>query len=364
VAPKTEQHDGTGRRSRTASAGDGHGRTAESPGQIPAKGWKDIAKRVWAEMKENHTQLLAAGVAFWAFTSIFPALIAAISIYGLVVEPEEVAARVEDLASALPAEAQTLLTEQLEGLTSTSGSALGIGLIFSILTALWAASAGMSNLMDAINAVYEESDDRKFPKKKGLAVLLTVAAIAFLGLAIAAIAAVPAILEAIGVGGAAKALLSLAVWPFLGVGFVLGLSILYRFAPDRDDAEWRWVTPGAVTAMVVWVAASLAFQFYTANLGSYQKTYGALAAVVIMLLWLMISCLCVLLGAHVNAELEAQTAHDTTVDDERPMGQRGAYKADNLGEIAEGRGGTRDGERDSTSNPDTNQIDLREEHVR
>lgn len=350
---QTDGHD-----DRT-SGHDPHGRSAESPTDIPAKGWKDVAKRVWAEMKENHTQLLASGVAFWAFSSIFPAMIAAISIYGLVVEPEEVAQRVEDLAAGLPADAKTLLTEQLEGLTSTSGSALGIGLIISVATALWAASAGMGNLMEAINAVYEESDDRNFAKKKGVSLLLTVGAIAFLGVAIAAIAAVPAVLEAVGIGGAAKTLLSLAVWPILGAGFVAGLGILYRFAPDRDDAEWRWVTPGALVATVLWVVASLAFQFYTANFGSYDETYGALAAVVILLLWLMISALCVLIGAHINAEMEAQTARDTTVDKERPMGQRGAYKADNLGEIDgddSGRAGTED--------PDNNQIDLREEHVR
>jgi membrane protein len=331
VASKSEQQDRTDGRSDHVTGGDARGRDAESPKQIPAKGWKDVLKRVKAEMKENHTQLLSAGVAFWAFTSIFPALIAAISIYGLVVDPEEVSARVEDLAGALPAEARTLLEEQLQSITSSEGGALGIGLIISIAAALWAASGGMSNLMDAINAVYEESDDRNFFKKKGIALLLTLGAIAFLGLAVAGIAAVPAILEAIGIGGAAKALLSLAVWPILGAGFVAGLSILYRFAPDRDDAEWRWVTPGAVFAMVLWVVASLAFQFYTANLGSYNETYGALAAVVILLLWLMISCLCVLLGAHINAEMEAQTARDTSVEKERPLGKRDAYTADTLG---------------------------------
>lgn len=343
------------------SDADTHGRRAERPSDIPARGWKDIAKRVRAEMKQNHTQLLAAGVAFWAFTSLFPALIAAISIYGIAVSPEQVTSRVEDLSGALPAEARTLLEEQLRGITTSSGSALGIGLAISVGAALWAASGGMSSMVDAINAVYEESDDRNFFKKKGLAILLTLGAIGFLGLAIAGIAAVPAVLEAVGVSGALRTLLSLAVWPLLAAGFVAGLAILYRFAPDRDNAEWRWISPGAVIATVLWLVASLAFQYYTANFGSYQETYGALAAVVILLLWLMISCLCVLLGAHINAEMEAQTARDTTVDRERPMGQRAAYKADTLGEIAED--GERRGRHDDTD-PETNQIDLREEHVR
>lgn len=338
------------------SAGDRRGRDAESPTDIPPKGWMDIAKRVWAEMKENHTQLLAAGVAFWAFSSIFPALIAAITIYGLVVDPEEVSRRVEDLSGALPAEARSLLEDQLASITTASGSALGIGLLISVGSALWAASAAMGNLIEAVNAVYEERDDRNFAKKKGLALLLTVGAIAFLGLAIAGIGVVPAVLDAVGVSGIVRTVLSLAVWPILGLLFVAALGILYRVGPNRDDARWTWLTPGAIAATVLWVVASLVFQFYTANFGSYQETYGALAAVVILLLWLMISALCVLLGAHINAEMEAQTTHDTTVDPERPMGQRGAYKADTLGEA--------EGDREGTKDASESNIDLREEHVR
>ena len=344
AADAQRHHNGSGDR----------GRSATTPTEIPPKGWLDVLKRVRAEMKENNTQLLAAGVAFWAFTSLFPALIAAITVYGLIVEPQEVASKVEDLAGSLPAEARTLLQEQLGKITTSSGSALGFGLILSVLTALWAASGGMGNMISAVNAVYEESDDRNWFKRKALALLLTVGAIGLLGVAVAGIAVWPAVLEALGIGGFLKALLSLAIWPVLGALFVVGLSVLYRLAPARDDPEWKWTTPGAIFATVLWVVASLVFQYYTANFGSYQETYGALAAVVLLLLWLMITCLCVLLGAHINAELEAQTAHDTTVDQPRPMGQRDAYKADTLGEVAE----------DNKSSSDTDQIDLRKEHAR
>jgi membrane protein len=339
--------------SKDQDGSDDRGRSAAKPTEVSPRGWLDVLKRVRAEMKENNTQLLAAGVAFWAFTSLFPALIAAITVYGLVVEPEEVARRVEDLAGSLPAEARSLLEEQLSGITTSSGSALGFGLLVSIFTAIWAASGGMGNMMNAVNAVYEESDDRNWFTKKGIALLLTVGAIAMLGVAVAGIAIWPAILEGLGVGGFLKGLLSLAIWPVLGLLFVVGLSVLYRLSPDRDDAEWKWVTPGAIGATVLWVVASLVFQFYTANFGSYNETYGALAAVVLLLLWLMITCLCVLLGAHINAELEAQTAHDTTVEDDRPMGQRDAYKADTLGEVGEGG-----------KKKDKKQIDLRKEHAR
>jgi membrane protein len=361
VASNSLQDDRTDDSSGRGGDDDPRGRRADSPTEIPGKGWKDVGKRVWAEMKENHTQLLASGVAFWAFTSLFPALIAAITLYGLIVDPEDVAERVDDLAEALPEEARSLIQEQLEGITAASGGALGLSLLISLGAALWAASAAMSNLMEAINAVYDEHDDRKFPKKKGIALLLTLGAIVFLGVAVTAIGAVPAVLQAIGIEGALRAVLSLAVWPILGAAFVGGLAVLYRYAPDRDDAQWRWVTPGALVGMGLWVVASLAFQFYTANFGSYQETYGALAAVVILLLWLLITALCVLIGAHVNAEMEAQTGRDTTVNAEQPMGQRGAYKADNLGEIDADTSAER---KRKEADPDNNQIDLREEHVR
>jgi membrane protein len=312
---------------------DDRGRSADKPSEIPKEGWKDIAKRVVAQIKAKHTQLLAAGVAFWAFLSLFPAMIAAITIFGLVMDPEEVTERLAGLLDALPDEAATLVQEQLEGIAGAGGTALGVGLITSLGFALWAASTGMANLMEATNVVYSEHDDRKFPKKRGLALLFTLGAILFLGLTLAGIAALPGVLAAAGVGGAAQSLLSLAVWPILGLGFVAGLAVLYRYGPDRADAEWRWVSWGAVIAVVVWVVASIAFQFYVANFGNYQETYGALAAVVILMFWLLLSSLIVLVGGHINAEMEAQTAQDTTTDPDGPMGQRDAYKADNLGPV-------------------------------
>jgi membrane protein len=334
--------------------GEDHGRQADAPQDIPKRGWVDVAKRVFANVKEQHTMLLGAGVAFWAFVSIFPAIIAGITIFGLFLDPDEVSDRVEELFGALPDEAQSLLEGQLDTLAEASGGALGVGLVVALGLALWTASAAMSNLMEAVNVAYGERDERNFLKKKGLALLLTLGGILFAGLALAGIAVVPPLVQAAGLPTA----VNIVVWPILAVLFAVGLSMIYRYAPDRADAEWRWVTWGAGIAVVIWAVASIGFQIYVANFGNYQQTYGALAAVVILLFWLLLTSVSVLLGAHVNAELEAQTERDTTVDPDQPMGRRDAYKADHLGEVP--------------GDGDDRQVDLRdreeqqrtEEHVR
>lgn len=301
-APARESHD-------QKTAGD-RGRGAESPTDVPAKGWKDVAKRVNEERKLLRTLLLASGVAFWFFLSLFPALIAAVTIFGIFLDPDEVADRVEEGLDALPEEAQTLVSNQLEAIAGAGGTALGLGLIVSVGTALWAASAAMSNLMEATNAVYHERDDRNFVKKKGIALLLTLGALLFGALALAAITTVPALVRAAGLPGG----LELLAWPVLAAVFIVGLAVVYRYAPDRADPEWKWATPGAILAVVVWLVGSVVFQIYASNFGNYQETYGALAAVVLLLLWLLLTAVAVLLGAHVNAALEAQTGAGPTDD--------------------------------------------------
>lgn len=340
---------------RARTGGDGRGQDARKPTDIPTGGWKDIAKRSLSRFQGEHAQLLSAGVAFWFFLSLFPALIAAISIFGLALDPANVAQRVEELFGALPADAQGLLEGQLDTIASGSGGALGIGVVVSIAVALWSASAAMSNLMEAINIGYRETDDRGFVKKKAIALGLTLAAIVFAGLALVGIGALPAILESAGLPPA----LGLLAWPLLGLVFVVGLAGVYRYAPDRDDAELRWISAGAVIAVVLWAVASVAFQLYVANFGSYSATYGALAAVVILMLWLLLTAMAVVLGAFVNAELEHQTAHDTTTGPDRPMGEREAYAADH---VSDGSDGDDDGDRRVDLGDHENQ--RTEEHVR
>jgi len=312
-----------------------HGRDAEAPTQIPARGWKDVLVRVKAEAKDDQLTFLAGGVAFFALIALVPAMIALVSLFGLVADPADVQQQVADTLAGAPAEVQDLVQTQLESITRSSDAGLGLGLVVGLGLALWSASAGVANLMAALNRVYDEGESRKFLKLRGLAIALTLGAVVAVTAAFAVVAILPAALEDSSLGPAAQWTVSILRWPALAVGFVLGLSVLYRLAPNRADAGWRWLTPGAVVATVLWLLGSLAFSLYTSSFASYNETYGALGAVVITMLWLQLTAFAVLLGAEVNAELEHQTAQDSTTGPEQPLGQRGAVMADTIGPTAE-----------------------------
>lgn len=311
----------------------GHGRGAERPTDIPAAGWKDIAKRVKTRVKEHHLTLIAAGVAFYAFLASVPALVALLSVAGLVLSPERAREIMTDLLDAAPDDVREVLASQLETVAGASGGALSIGLGVSLLGALWIASSGMSNLVEAIGIVYDQRDTRGMVERRLRALLLTLGAIVFVTLAVVGIAVVPALLGAVDLPFGLRWLVNLLIWPVLGVGLAVGLAVLYRVGPDRRHAEWKWVSWGAVIAVVVWIIASIGFQIYISNFANYNETYGSLAAIVVLLLWLFISMLAILIGAAINAESERQTAHDTTEGDDRPRGNREATAADELGEL-------------------------------
>jgi membrane protein len=287
-----------------------------------------VTKRAWKEAKSDQVPLLAAGVAFFTFMSIFPALIAAITTWGLVADPKQIRSQVDDMSGTLPASARDLIMKQVDSLTATPAQSLGFGLVISLLVALWSASGGISNLIDAVNVAYDEEDDRGFVKKKLLALGMTLAAIVVGLLALALIAAAPVIFQALGLPTGLRILVEIGRWVLLLALVMVALAVTYRLAPNRDAPKFSWASVGAVVATVVWLVASLAFSIYVANFGSYSKTYGSLAAVVVLLLWLWITFYIVLLGAEINAEAEAQTARDTTRRAERPMGERDAVKAD------------------------------------
>lgn len=304
------------------------GRAATTPSEITARGWRDVAQRVRRELADDHISLAAAGVAFFGFLAVIPALAAVVSIAGLVTSPEEAASTADDLFASLPSEAQELLAAQLESVAGRADSALSISLVVSILLALWSASSGMGHLLDAVNVAYGEHDDRGFVRKRAMALAFTFAAVVFVLFALGGLVALPAVLDAVDLPG----WLQIVYWPILLAGFVCGLAVLYRHAPDRAEPRWRWVSWGAVIAVGVWLLASVGFRIYATGFASYDESYGSLAAVVVLLLWLQITAFAVLLGAEINAELEHQTARDSTTGPERRMGARGAVMADTLGE--------------------------------
>ena len=306
------------------------GSDADTPAELGKQGWKMVVKRAWKETKDDNVPLLAAGVAFYAFLALFPGLIAMVTLYGLVADPATVQEQIEGLSNALPPETATLIADQLREITSGDSNSLGIGLVVSLLAALFSASGGVQNMMKAINLAYDEQETRGFLKLRGTALLLTLGAVVFLVVAIGLVAVTPIVLDQLPLGVVGEALGHVARWVALVVFAVVALAVLYRYAPDRDNAKLVWVGVGSVAATVLWVVGSAGFSLYVSNFGKYGKTYGALAGVVVLLLWLFLTSYIVLFGAEVNAEAERQTAKDTTQGPTKPMGERRAVAADSV----------------------------------
>jgi membrane protein len=305
------------------------GGKAGRPTEIPARGWLQVAKRGWKEAKADQVPLLAAGVAFYAFLSIFPALIALVSIYGLFADPATIANQLNSMTAALPDEARQIITDQVTAQASRR-TALGVGLIISVAIALWSASAGINNLLTAINVAYDEEEKRGFVKKRLMSLGLTLAAIVFMVIIIGLVAVLPPLLQAVFGTGALSWILQIIGWLIMVVLVAVALAILYRLGPDRDAPRMNWVSVGALVATFIWLVASIGFSVYTATFGNYAKTYGVFAGIVVLLFWLWISMYAVLLGAEINAESEQQTIEDTTKGEEQPLGERGAIKADSV----------------------------------
>jgi membrane protein len=317
--------------------GQAAGRDAERPGEIPPRGWFAILKRVKAEVKEDNVTLLAAGVAFYAMLAIFPAIIAVVTVYGMVADPAQVESQVNEFAKGLPAGADQLLTEQLGNVVNAGQQALSVGLAISLLAVLWSASGGVQGLVKGLNLVYDERETRGFVKLRGLSLLLTLGAIVVVVVALALIAVFPGVIDNLGLGQAGQLAASGVRWVVLALVVLTALAVLYRYAPDRANPRWRWVSWGAVVALVVWLLGSVGFSWYVDNFGKYNQTYGALASVIVLLLWLFLSSFAVLLGAELDAEIERQTARDTTTGPERPLGERDAEVADTVAESSRRR---------------------------
>ncbi|WP_337061129.1 YihY/virulence factor BrkB family protein [Kineococcus sp. G2] len=326
---RTTQRNATGNDRLSVQHGPGeHGEKADSPQEIPAKGWLEVSKRAWKEASDDQVPLLAAGVAFKAFLAIFPAVTAAFLLWSLIGDTQQIVNQVNSI-TAIPDAARNLIVEQVRHVNQNQASA-GWSAALAIVLALWSASSGVQNLMAATNLAYDEDEDRGFVKRKGIALLLTLGAIVFMLLAIGFIAVAPVLVNALGASGVVNVVVSVLRWVLL-LGLVLvALAVVYRLAPDRDSPRMKWTSVGAAVATALWLIVSIGFSLYITVAGgsSYVKNYGALAGVVILLMWLWLTSYAILLGAEINAESERQTDHDTTVGDPQPMGQRDAVAAD------------------------------------
>lgn len=320
-APRPLPEDGT-------DHDDQRGREADSPQEIPARGWLDILKRTVKQLKSDNVPIVAAGVAFYVFLALVPALIAVISVYGLVAEPADVQRQLESALAALPPEAADLVLDQVQTIVEQGRASLGLGLLVSVVVALLAASKGMLAMVTALNIAYDEDETRKFLRLRGLALLLTVGAAVAAVLGVGGMVVVANLAEVLGTFG--ELVVTVVRWPVLAALAALILAVLYRYAPDRDPAAWRWVSPGAVAATLLWLIASVGFSLYVRNFGSYNETYGSLAAVVVLLLWLFLTAYAVVFGAELDSEAERQTAKDSTQGPGEPLGRRRAYAADTV----------------------------------
>ena len=316
--------------------GEGHfeddrGRHARTPTEIPKRGWLDIVIRVKNEVTKDNVSIIAAGLALYALLAVFPALGAAVSIYGLFASPEQIAEHMNSFSGVLPAEATQILQNQLQSLSGQE-QALGFGLVLGLLLALWSARKGMVALMAAINVAYDESEERGFFKQIVVSLAFTLGAVVgFLAVLLLAVA-IPLALEMLPLGRAAEILILVVRWALLWAMAVLGMALVYRYAPDRREPKWKWLTWGSGIAATIWLIGSLLFAIYARNTASYGETYGALGGVVVLLLWFYLTGYALVLGAEINSEMERQTKEDTTQGSPKPMGQRDAYAADTVGE--------------------------------
>jgi membrane protein len=309
----------------------GRGRGATRPTQIPWRGWKDIFWRVYQEIQEDRLLAIAAGVVFFALLALFPAITAVVSLYGLFAQPATISEHIGMVATVAPEEVVSIVTDQINRLLEKEQSTLSFAFAVGLAIALWSANAGMKALIDALNVVYEETEKRNFIVLNLVSLSFTVGAVIAVLLAIGAVVAVPLFLDRLGLGAFTEWIIDNGRWPALIVAALLWLAVLYRYGPSRQRAKWKWLSVGSIVATMLWLAASALFSYYLRNYANYDATYGSLGTVIGLMMWLWISTIVVLIGAELNAEIEHQTALDTTTGAPRPLGGRGATMADTVG---------------------------------
>lgn len=269
----------------------------------------------WKQASARHASLLAAGVAFYVFLSLFPGIIAVLLTYGLVVSAETLDRQSAQIVEALPADAASLITGQMQALAETSSGSLGLGLLVAVTLALYSASGGVTNLVTAINAMFGFTETRNFVQRKLLALVLTIGAITFLVVTVTLVAVAPAAFNSLIDSPGMRLLAEAVRWTLLLGAVVLGVAALFRLAPDRGEVESpALLSRGVVVAAMMWAAVSVGFSLYVDNFGSYGKTYGALAGVVVLLLWLWAGLFAMLLGASIEALREDAPTDDLPAD--------------------------------------------------
>ena len=301
---------------------------ADSPAGIKPRGWKQILIATWKDGGEDNLGLLSAGVAFYAFLAFVPLLTALVLSYGLIADPASVVGHMQALTSVMPHDAASIIGNQLQSMTETDNAKTGFALLLALGIAVYGASNGAAAIMIALNIVYEVGESRGFIGRTLIALAMSLGMVLVLFLAVLAISALN-FLEALvpDLGGVLQLLLKAAFFALAGGAVMLLLAIIYRYAPNRPNAEWKWITPGSALATVVWIAATWGFGLYVANFGNYNATYGSLGAVIVFLTWLYLTAYIMLFGAELNAVLELSVGPQKVWDKETMAGESAPGRA-------------------------------------
>ncbi|KRB46786.1 hypothetical protein ASE02_19890 [Phenylobacterium sp. Root700] len=308
----------------------GRGRLAHGPHRIPPIGWKDILWRTYQEIGRDRLPAVAGGVTFYTLLALFPAIGVFVSLYGIFADVGAVQKQLAEMATVFPEEVVGIVGDQMMRLASRPQATLSVAFLISLLLSVWSANAGMKALFDGLNIAYDEAEKRHFVRRTALTYGFTFGALVFLVVMSAILVATPLVFERLGLHELASIWIPLR-WLVLLLMAAAAFSMIYRLAPCRARARWRWVSVGGVMAACFWLGGSLGFSWYVNNVAHFDVTYGSLGAVIGFMMWIWFSVMVVLLGAELNAEIEHQTALDTTIGPAAPMGERGAAMADTVG---------------------------------
>jgi len=304
------------------------GALARWPTQFSWRAVKEVGLRVIRQLGQDQVAFISAGIAFYSLLAFVPLLVAIVAIYGIFSDPSEVPSQMVSLYGVVPSEAISTIEDQLTRVAANSGAA-GFGTIFGLLLALWSGSKAFDAIIIGVNIVYGERERRSILVRKGTSLLMTLGSVVVGAIGVLAAIALPFILKRVQLGDLEPVIRTLR-WPIILVVVMAWLTVLYRYAPCRKSARWRWLSWGGFLASLTWLLASAGLSFYVSNFGSYNESYGTLGGIIVLMLWFYVSGFAVLLGAEVNAELEHQTTRDSTVGPDKPLGERGAVMADQV----------------------------------
>jgi membrane protein len=310
---------------------DRKGHQATSPWQMPRAAWKDIASRTWQRVWDDNVGLVAAGVAFYGFFALLSLLAMIVLVYGFVADVQTLVDTMRTLTRLLPNDVAALIGDQLVQAMKSSEGGKGFGLLIAFVVALYGGTNGAGAIITALNIAYEEKEKRSLLRFYLVAMVMTLVAVVLAVLTLAGVTVATQLDAVVPHASAPLVILGKAV-AYLVLVLVTSAvaATLYRYGPSREKARWKWITPGSVFTAVSWLLLTVLFGVWVTTVSDYSRTYGSLGATVGLLTWMYLSAYVFVVGAELNGEIEHQTAKDSTTGHPQPLGERGAWAADNV----------------------------------